>query len=107
MTDGPIASDASCGMNGAFLIPYDRVTLRVVASDGMGWEHVSVSLSNRCPTWEEMDCVKNIFWREDETVMQLHVPKSDHINCHKFCLHMWRPKGVEIPRPPQIMIGPE
>ena len=38
-------SDSSCGNNGAFLIPIpeSRIVLMVVASDGAGWEHVSVS----------------------------------------------------------------
>jgi hypothetical protein len=43
---------------------------------------------------------------EDETAMQLHVPVTEHLNCHKYCLHLWRPHGVEIPRPPGWMVAP-
>jgi hypothetical protein len=50
--------------------------------------------------------MKRLFFREDETAMQLHVPATDHINCHPHCLHLWRPTEVEIPRPPAIMVGP-
>ena len=32
-----------------------------IASWAGGWEHVSVSLRNRCPTWDEMCLVKDIF----------------------------------------------
>ena len=113
---GPMASDKSYGANGAFFIPYKDIGLRIVASDGYGWEdsdlpghpweHVSVSLENRCPKWDEMDYVKNIFWRDDETVMQFHVPRDQHINHHDFCLHLWKPIGVDIPLPPSVTVGP-
>lgn len=47
----------------------------VVWSNGMGWEHVSVAFANRTPTWDEMSKVKDMFWNEDETVVQFH-PKN-------------------------------
>ena len=53
-----------------------------------------------------MEQVKRLFFRDDETAMQLHVQPADHINCHPHCLHLWRPHGVEIPRPPAFMVGP-
>jgi hypothetical protein len=38
--------------------------------------------------------------------MQLHVrPPADHVNNHEFCLHIWRPLDVDIPRPPSVMVG--
>ena len=55
---------------------------RVVASNQDGWDHVSVSLPNRCPTWSEMESVRNMFFTEDAVVMQLSVARSDHINLH-------------------------
>lgn len=112
VTHGPFASQAGDGANGIFLIPIDSgEQLNVMASDGSDWsdgglpgdpwEHVSVSLHNRCPTYSEMDFVKRLFWRDDETVMQLHVPRDRHVNKHPFCLHLWRPIGLVIPLPPQ------
>lgn len=95
------------GGTGVFNLPSPRtqVTLRVIASDGMDWDHVSVSLPNRCPNWTEMEHVKRTFFQEHETAMQLHVPPSDHINRHPYCLHLWRPQKAEIPRPPAGMVG--
>ena len=52
-----------------------------------------------------MAAIARHFW-PDEAAMQLHVPASDHINCHPYCLHWWRPIGQEIPRPPSWMVGP-
>lgn len=95
------------GTGGAFRIPYPPtgVDLLVIASASHGWDHVSVSLPNRCPNWPEMEHVKRLFFREDETAMQLHVPPSDHVNVHPFCLHLWRPIGALIPRPPAWMVA--
>jgi hypothetical protein len=96
--------DETCG---AFVLPspIDGQGLRVIASSGGGWDHVSVSRTKRCPNWPEMDFVKRVFFG-DEVVMQLHVPSKDHVNYHAFCLHLWRPQSAEIPRPPAWMVGP-
>lgn len=89
--------------NGAFDLrcPHSGRALLCLASNGGGWDHVSVSLPNRTPNWTEMEFVKRWFFNDDETAMQLHVPPADHINLHPNCLHLWRPNdGREIPRPP-------
>lgn len=101
-------SNASYGNNGAFEIIDGKGTpLLVIASDKMGWEHVSVSILNskRTPTWEEMDFIKRLFWEDTETVMQLHVPRDQHVNNKEGCLHMWRPIRTEIALPPMFMVG--
>jgi hypothetical protein len=68
------------------------------------WEHVSVSCKNRCPNWQEMSFVKDLFWRDDELVFQFHPPKTDHINIHPYVLHLWRPTLEQIPMPPKYMV---
>jgi len=93
---------------GMFMFPTKDGLIRVIASNGDGWDHVSVSLEERIPTWEEMEYIKHLFFEADETAMQLHVPVEDHISYHPNCLHMWRPhKPVTIPRPPAYMVGPK
>jgi len=86
--------------------PADQESMIVIASNDAGWDHVSVSRADRCPTWEEMEHVKHLFFKPEETAMQLHVPQTDHINCHPHCLHLWRPHLVKIPRPPAEFVGP-
>jgi hypothetical protein len=107
--NGPMSSHRGDDF-GMFLIPGPcGRDLRIIASNGddeIDWEHVSVSLQNRCPNWEEMCYVKGLFWSEEETVMQLHPPKSQWINFHQFCLHMWRPKHISIPLPPAKTLMP-
>lgn len=96
--------DDTCG---AFVFKHNGAFLRVLAAAGEGWDHVSVSLIDRCPTWDEMEFVKRKFFKDDETAMQLHVPAKDHINHHPYCLHLWRPHRAEIPLPPADMVGPK
>jgi hypothetical protein len=96
--------DDTCG---AFFVPFGKVKLHCIASCGAGWDHVSVSLPDRCPTWEEMSFVKDLFFEPDETAMQLHVPHSDHVNYHPNCLHLWRPQRTRIPLPSMILVGPK
>jgi len=88
---------------GWFEIPRLGGLLRVMSSGTdtiTGWDHVSVSLRNRCPTWEEMCFVKDLFWREDETVVQFHPKKSKYVNKMQYCLHLWRKIGEEHELPP-------
>lgn len=102
-------SDASYGNNGAFKILLRNKgkarAFQLIASDGDGWEHVSVSLPDRCPTWAEMSYFKNLFWDDSDCVIQYHPPKEDYINNHPYCLHLWRNMVLEIARPPSIMVG--
>ena len=96
------------GNNGCFVIPYPKSAknLTVICSDGGGWDHVSVSTQSRCPTWEEMCYIKDLFFDEEEVVMQLHPAKSRYKNCHPFCLHLWRPQKENIPLPDDLMVAP-
>lgn len=103
---GRAGSDDSIGNAGAFEIKLKHSqTVFVIASDGMGWEHVSVSRKDRCPTWDEMCQIKALFWAEDDCVAQFHPPKSEYINNHPYCLHLWRPTDVAMPMPHSILVG--
>ena len=94
---------------GAFRIPGPKGAMMfIIASSGdpsigVEWEHASVHVENRCPNWPEMDFIKNLFWDDEECVMQLHPPRSRWINLHPYTLHLWRPwkSAGEIPLPPQ------
>lgn len=91
----------------SFEFPFHATSalLRVTASTGGEWDHVSVSTGGRPPLWEEMEFVKRLLFRDDETAMQLHAPPSDHTNLPHH-LHLWRPQRLRIPRPPAWMVGP-
>ena len=101
-----MASDPSYGNNGLFDIKIKGRRFTVQASDGMKWDHVSVSTHNRCPTWEEMCKIKDMFFDADEWVCQFHPAKEEHVNFHKYCLHMWRFQ-LGFVTPSTILVGPK
>ena len=97
------------GGNGCFKVYVGGRSFFCIASNGGGWEHVSVSPCSKkrktSPSWDEMCAIKSLFFQEEECVVQYHPPKSDYVNEHPYCLHLWRPIGQEIPRPPAIFVG--
>lgn len=117
LRSGASGSDDSLGNNGAFFVSngVGKAPLKVIASDGLlvpgeapelfGWEHVSVSLPDRCPTWAEMCRIKELFWDDEDIVIQFHPPRSQYVNNHPYCLHLWRPLRTAIPLPPSILVG--
>lgn len=94
---------------GLFIIPSNvnkQDKLTVMASpleDDQEWWHVSVSLPDRCPTWEEMCKIKNLFM-EDKLCIQFHPTENDYVNIHNYCLHLWHNTKVEIKLPPKGMV---
>ena len=102
------------GNNGFFIIPHFRINnyeLRCMVSDGLGWEHLSVTIAkiekqpDRTPTWAEMCWLKDLFWDKEDCVMQFHPPQSEYVSTHNFCLHLWKPTNENIPLPNSLMVG--
>lgn len=104
VTWGKLKSTSDYGFNGAFMLPDG---MRVICSDGDGWDHVSASYEDRCPTWDEMCALKDLFFDKHEMVLQYHPAEADYVNHHPFTLHLWKPQGVEVPKPPMYMVGPK
>ena len=79
----------------------------VIWSNGGGWEHVSVSPYKRSytPSWDEMCSLKDMFFHDDEVVVQYHPAKTEYVNNMPNCLHLWRPIDQTMPTPPSIMVG--
>jgi len=111
---GKYASDESYGLAGAFRLIAPGGALVLALSSGSaseandtGWEHVSASCEKRCPTWEEMCWVKDLFWDEHEMCVQYHPPKSEYVNFHEHVLHIWKSVDMSIPMPPSLLVGPK
>ena len=78
-------------MNGYITLKNGHKGTFVMGRDEEGLEHVSVQLFKRIPTWEEMCEIKDIFWEDEEMVVQIHPKKSEYVNITE-ALHLWRPK---------------
>ena len=91
-TEGDPEGDSDCGAAGE-------------------WEHVSVHAREgkrfsapRTPTWAEMCFTKELFWEDDEAVVQYHPPKVSYVNQHPHVLHLWRHRTTPIPLPPTVCV---
>lgn len=101
-----VAKRASDGLAGEIHMPRWRGT--IIASNGAGWNHVSVAPYKHTitPTWDDMCMIKDICFGDEEWVMQLHPAKSEYVNNMPNCLHLWQPNdGRTIPTPPSILTG--
>lgn len=76
----------------------------MIFSNAEGWDHVSISTKYGTPSWADMCKAKDIFFEDEENVIQYHPPKSEYINIHPNVLHMWRSQNFDVPRPPLYMI---
>jgi len=97
---------AADGFNGMFLFTIKGERLKIIASDGEGWKHVSVSKQDqptRVPNWELMCAVKELFFG-DAWAVQFHPPKSEYVNNHPGCLHLWQP-DTHFPTPDSLLVG--
>ena len=105
--DGLFRSSDTDGFNGAFCFKINGLPIKCIASDGEGWQHVSVSIhgSDNVPSWSVMCQVKDLFWEDTDCVVQFHPPKSSYVNNHPGCLHLWRCTDVEFPRPHSLLVG--
>ena len=96
------------GSNAGVFLPIRwRHALRVLSSgkdSPFGWEHVSVSHAERCPTWDEMCFVKDLLWYPEEVVVQFHPSASSYVNLHPNCLHLWKKSGEDWETPPLEML---
>lgn len=92
-------------LGGDTIEPVSNKVLHWKFTRDIGWEHLSVSTSTKCPTWEQMCFMKDQFWNDNEVCFQLHPKKEDYVNNHNYCLHIWKQIDGDIPTPPRIMVG--
>lgn len=100
-----VLTEGMDGGKGIISFPLWRGT--VIWSNGAGWEHVSVSPESKrvIPTWDDMCKVKEIFFNDDEAVIQIHPPKDKYVNNVPNCLHLWRCTYKEMILPPSCLVG--
>jgi hypothetical protein len=90
--------------NGAFKIKIHGEEYGVIASNGAGWDHVSVSHKSKIPSWKTMCAVKKMFFEDNEVVIQIHPAKQNYVNVHPNCLHLWKSQRQNIDLPPLSLV---
>lgn len=96
------AQDGGCGF-----VQFGKMQASVIWSFGGGWEHVSIApyKHSYVPSWEDMCKLKDMFFYDNEWVVQFHPAKSEYVNNMPNCLHLWRPINETMPTPPSWMTG--
>lgn len=62
------------------------------------WLHLSVSRSDRLPSWEDLKFVKDALIGRNHEAIQVLPKDSEYVNIHRFCLHLWsREEGGGAP----------
>jgi hypothetical protein len=52
-----------------------------------------------------MCAIKDMFFEPEEAAVQYHPAKSQYVNNHPYCLHLWRPNnGTDLPTPPPLFV---
>ena len=91
-------------VSGVYIIKSKYGKLLIIVSDGLGWDHVSISkqMKNKCklPSWEIMCYIKDLFFNPNETVVQFHPKKSEYVNINPNVLHLWKNQSYEYQLPP-------
>jgi len=69
-------------------------TIIILASDhnGKGW-HISASLANRLPTYEELKEIRYRLAPGNITMAMIFPPKEEFVNLHEFCHHLHQIPG--------------
>jgi hypothetical protein len=62
--------------------------LVLVTIDG-GKYHLSISTEKEIPTYEELKQARYQFIPDDAFMAQIFPPKSDFVNAHPYCLHLF------------------
>jgi hypothetical protein len=101
-----LEGDYGNARNGAAYLKLGGRAFTVMFSDGGGWDHVSLSTVGRCPTWEEMCAVKEMFFEPEDVVVQFHPREREYRNFHPTCLHLWRCQFAEFPTPDPEFVAP-
>lgn len=55
--------------------------------------------------FNDMCMIKDLFFNEDEAVIQVHPPKAEYVNFMPNCLHLWRCRYKPMVLPPSCFVG--
>lgn len=90
--DVPAEFEGTVGRHPTGLVSMISANLEL---DDNWWLHVSISRGDRLPDYQDLVLVKDGLIGPKRKAMQLFVPRSEHVNDHEFCLHLWSPVNHE------------
>lgn len=66
-----------------------------VEQDGQTWVHASIAHPSRMPTYDDLAYLKRHWLGEDRKAIMVLPPESEHINIHKYALHLFCCLGTD------------
>ena len=85
----PYVEDIRCFVKGP---------LRAIISKDLGRWHMSISCSDRHPTWEEIKQARYDLLPDDIFMVQILPPKKYFVNVHPHTFHLWELREPELIR---------
>jgi hypothetical protein len=64
----------------------------IVSQKDDGW-HLSISRTDRLPSWEELRDARYELVPDGVTMAMLLPPRSQYVNVHDYCLHLYEVPG--------------
>jgi len=64
--------------------------------DGRPWLHVSLARRDRLPAWADVVLAKEVFVGIEANAIMPFPPRSEWVNKHRYCLHLWAPMGWRL-----------
>jgi len=77
---------------------YKAGELTILKAVEGGMLHVSMSHPKRNPTWEEIREIREKLTPDEKTMAIILPPKSQYVNIHNFCFHLWEIPNDHSPR---------
>lgn len=64
----------------------------IVAKEDNCW-HLSISKKDKLPSYQNLKDARYKFLPNDVVMAQIFPPKSEFVNVHPYCLHLWEIKS--------------
>lgn len=68
-----------------------RAIVDTTMIDGKEWRHLSVSRRSRTPSHDDMVEAARAFLDPEKVTLNIFPPRSEWVNVHNHCLHLWQP----------------
>lgn len=85
------------GVPGARVFAYGECRV-IVSHDpvpgGRRW-HMSISREDHYPSWDEIRDARYALVPDNVTMAMLLPPKSEYVNVHKNCFHLWETRDID------------
>ena len=60
-----------------------------IEEDLRTWVHLSIAHRKRMPTYNDLAFLKKYWLGDDRKAIMVMPAKAEHVNIHKYCLHLW------------------